>query len=254
MGFGDVMADAIKGLFSKDHYDILEAGTYEYPFTYQLPPNLPADFESGESSRIAYELKGYVDIPLKIDISAKAKLTVYESYDASAICPVSADNSKSFAMDSGNVELKVELDRNMFLPGESVRGTIGVVNESGKHVDAIQVDLNRVIELKAEDIIASQTNVTSLTAMPSPGVPRGRPNEIPFEVTLPTDLYNSVETSELVKVRYDLQVRLDIPWAIDLETHVPITIIEEAGVPSGVSLQSEADTLNRSRLEGMLAQ
>ncbi len=236
LAMGQLMADAIKGLFSKGEYDVLQPGTYEFPFDYKLPPGIPADFESGGSSKIAYTVKGYVDIPLKIDLSCTERLTIYETYSSEDICPVSADSTKSFLMDSGNVTLKVFLDRNMFYPGQQVTGTVGVQNDSGKELTAIIGELHRVMNLKAHSSRTSRTEVTQLLSIPQSGVPRGRPKEIPFRFDLPADLYSSVTSSELVKVSYQVVFRLDIPWAVDLRTAVPITVIEEAGVPSGHTL------------------
>jgi hypothetical protein len=76
LSLSELLADAVSGIFSKDRYEILQPGTYEYDFSYTLPFDLPGDFEY-RRSRIAYEINAYVDIPLKIDISATQNLTIY---------------------------------------------------------------------------------------------------------------------------------------------------------------------------------
>ncbi len=96
-------------------------------FSYQLPPDLPGDYQTSGESKIAYELMAYVDIPLDIDISCKKMLAICEKYDPETIQPVSAKAEKSFLIDSSNaVEMSVFLERNMYFPGENVRGFMEV--------------------------------------------------------------------------------------------------------------------------------
>jgi hypothetical protein len=144
----ELINDAIQGFFSKGRYEILPAGAHEYNFAFLLPPALPADFESGGSSRIAYELTAWVDLPLEFDVSTKTLLRIYEPFDAS--------------------------------------------------------------QLGA-----------------------GKSSRVEFEVRLPDDTYSSSTTSTLVNVTHAIGINFDVPWAIDLNVALPITIVEKPGSPSG---------------------
>ncbi len=230
-----VLADVVKGIFSKDQYEILQPGTYEYEFAYQLSPNLPGDFESGGASKIAYEITAYIDMPLKLDISTTNKLTIYETYDRGENKPISANNNKTFLLAADNpLDMSVAIDRNMAFPGEKVYGAIEVTNRSKKNINAITVSLNQIVELKAGRASTTHTSPTQLVKFENPSIPWGEPVKYDLDLTLPDDLYCTIETSQLVHVHYEFDFNLDVPWARDLNVKIPLTILEEAGMPAGV--------------------
>ncbi len=234
---GEVLADAVKGMFSKEQYEILQPGKYEYDFSYQLPPNLPGDFESGGSSKIAYEITAYVDIPLRLDISTTKKLTVYETYARGEVKPISANSSKTFLFDSDNpLELAVTIDRNMALPGEKINSVLEVANRSQKKITAITVSIQQIVELKAHKSTTKHTSPIQLVTLEKPSIPWVQPTTFDMELTLPDDLYCTITTSEIVRIHYKLEFTLDVPWAVDLSVTLPITILEQAGMPTGVKM------------------
>ena len=56
------------------------AGNYQYPFSFQLPANLPSSFE-GAHGNVRYFIKATVDRPWKFDHHCKALFTVVSSFD-----------------------------------------------------------------------------------------------------------------------------------------------------------------------------
>jgi hypothetical protein len=58
----------------------LPAGQHVYPFSFQLPPNLPSSFEGG-TGHVRYSIKGTIDKPWKFDHTTKRPLTVLASLD-----------------------------------------------------------------------------------------------------------------------------------------------------------------------------
>ena len=58
----------------------IEAGDYEYPFSFRLPDNIPSSFV-GEHGKIAYSIKGVVDRPWRFDHSTVAFFNVVGVYD-----------------------------------------------------------------------------------------------------------------------------------------------------------------------------
>lgn len=116
-----LISDSFAGLFSSGHYHTLEPEEHRYPFSFTLPENLPGDYEDSASrSKIRYLLKGYLDIPLKIDIEQTVPLTINETYDENAVQPVSASTEKSLFEADTSVKIKAVLDKDTFLPGETV--------------------------------------------------------------------------------------------------------------------------------------
>src|SRR5512140_3244780 len=92
----------------------------EYSFTYNLPADLPGDYESGLSdSRIYYGLKAQVDLPLKRDLEAMQPLVIYERSRASQA--VAERRTKRFLFDSNSlVEAAVHMESDVFPVGGTV--------------------------------------------------------------------------------------------------------------------------------------
>ena len=235
-----LMADAVKGVISKAHYEVLQPDTYEYEFSFQLPDVIPGDYETGGNAKIAYELTAYVDIPLKFDLQETKKLTVYESHDESLAKPVSGGNAKTFMLDSaGPLEMKVKTDTNMYFPGDKGFGEVEITNKSSKEIDAVTVSICRVLDMKTDYRSTSRKHDMEVNRMDKPTIPKGKPTTFKFDFVVPEDLYCTITTGQIMKIYYELVVNLDVPWAIDLETRLPIVLLEEQGVPSGFKRKPE---------------
>jgi hypothetical protein len=233
------MADAVMGIFSKDHYETVEPGNYEYDFSFILPEDCPGDYESGGSSRIRYEIVAYVDIPFALDFSEKKTISVYECFDLPEEKSVEAENSKTFLLDSANpLSVKLTVDSNLFYPGDIVTGSIEVENKSSKSITAITVGLNKKVDMRAHGSTTSYSSVTNLMTFENPSIPLCGPATFNFECKIPEDVYCTLVKSKILKVDYSIHVNVDVPWAVDLEVQVPIMILEEEGFPSGLKKAS----------------
>jgi sporulation-control protein spo0M len=229
------MADAIKGIFDKSHYETLQPGHYSYDFSFPLPEGCPGDFETGETSRIRYELKAYVDIPFAVDFMETKKLTVFESFKIPPEMAVHGVGEKSFLLDSENpLSAKVTLGNNLYYPGDFISGSVDIENKSAKKIKAISISLKRVLKMTAHGESTSVNNITKLQVIQNPVIPEHGKAAITFECQLPGDVYATLVRAHLMKLHYVVLVSVDVPWAIDLDVEVPITILEEAGFPSGL--------------------
>jgi hypothetical protein len=64
-----LLKDVVVGIFSREHFPIIAKGVYEHAFSYRLPSPLPGDYESSHGdAAIRYQLRAYVDVPLRIDL------------------------------------------------------------------------------------------------------------------------------------------------------------------------------------------
>ncbi len=231
---GALIKDALKGIFSKEAFETLKAGTHKYPFTFQLPAKLPGDYESPRGSSIRYELNAYVDIPLRIDLKTTKKLTVYEPYDCDVGETVAADSKKSFMFEAdAPLELSMGLERSTYFPGDKGSCRLEIRNESSKTIDAIQLFVRQNELVTAEGIPGHHRFEIPVAEYQEHEVEQGKTAEFKLNFELPADVYATIESAELIKVSYELVANLDIPWAADLETTVPIVFIEKAGAPSG---------------------
>jgi hypothetical protein len=234
LAFGEVIKDALKGIFSKDHYEVIEAGSHDYPFSFELPKGLPGDYESPRGSSIRYELTAYVDVPLRIDLETSKRLTVYEPAAKSDVEPAAAEDSRTFMFEaSAPLELTVALDQQHFIAGETAHCRVTICNKSSKSIDGIQLLVRQIEDLVVDGIAHENCFDVPAAQVGDREIARGEPVEIDLDVQLPKQLYASIASGTLVKLRYQWVVKLDIPWARDLEVGVPIVLHEKAGMPSG---------------------
>lgn len=233
----EVIKDAIHGLFSRDQYEILDTGTHVYPFDFRLPQGLPGDYESPKASTIRYEVTAYVDIPLKVDLTNTRSLTVYESYDPEKIEPVHAEASKTFLLD-GDAPLDVSLllERNMFHPGDEVACIARLHNASSRKVEGLELTLVQIEELRAQELTETERFDMPMAHLESLNLTGDEPQEFPLTFVIPKDLYASITSSELVRVGYALVLKANVSWGGDCEVQLPILLLEELGMPSGVTL------------------
>ncbi len=232
-----LISDSFSGLFSSGHYRTLEPGSYRYPFSCKLPERLPGDYEDdADRTKIAYLVKGYVDIPLKVDVQQTVPLTMHEAFDESTAQAVSAAGDKEFAF-SGEapVKLSASLDQNLHLPGDTVNCKLRVKNKSKKKIKGVIATLQKTETLSAKGATSTKTQDVHSARYGKTTVAAGKTADIELDFTIPNNLYPTILSGELVKVEYKIDFRLDIPWAVDLHVAVPIVLVEEEGRPGGVT-------------------
>ncbi len=129
--------------------------------------------------------------------------------------------------------MSVALDRQHFVPGESASCHVTVCNKSSKTIEAIHLLVRQIEDLVVDGIAHENSFDVPATKVRDQEVPQGESVDFDVPVELPKHLYASIPSGTLVQVRYQLVVKLDIPWARDLEVGVPLVLHEKAGMPSG---------------------
>ena len=234
MAMGAVIQDALKGLFSKDHYEVIEAGRHELPFAFKLPPSLPGDYESPRGSSIRYEVVGRVDLPLQIDLHATKRLTIHEEGSRHRGTSKTATEKKEFRFEpSAPLQLTARLDRTRFEPGDQALCQLTICNRSSRTIDAVQVAIRQIEDLMVVGLPHENRFDIPVAGVQAPEIPQGQATELEVPFDVPQRLYASITQGKLVNVRYQLAINLDIPWARDLEAVLPIVIHERPGKPSG---------------------
>lgn len=128
----------------------IPAGNHEYPFSFQLPLNLPSSFE-GEFGRVRYDIEAVVKRSWKFDYNTKVIFTVNALVDLN-LQPVymeKRDVSKEKSIcclccKEGPISMKVEMPRTGYVPGEYVKFSVHSSNSSSRPVSAIVAYFIRV--------------------------------------------------------------------------------------------------------------
>ncbi|CAB3411178.1 unnamed protein product [Caenorhabditis bovis] len=122
-------------------------GTYNYPFSFQLPLKCPPSFE-GELGYIRYFIKVVIDRPWKFDDKLAKCFTVLPVVDLSAVRNAKVDSRRhicervgSFWWNRGVVKLELKLTKQGFVPGEEMECEITVDNNSKTNFNKLQLCL-----------------------------------------------------------------------------------------------------------------
>jgi hypothetical protein len=228
LGLRELVADSLKVAFSKESPERLRAGTYRYPFAYLLPPDLPNDYESAvTNSRIYYGVKAQVDLPLKRDLKVEQSLAVREPANPAATQALTRRKTKKFLFDSDSLmEAAVHLQKDTFYPGEELQCQLEVMNRAPrKEIRAATLVLRQLETAYADGRThEGQTEI----ARAGFGECRFRLKErttVALQLSIPTGLYPTIALGSLVKLGYELQVTLDIPWAVDAKLSLPVRLV-----------------------------
>jgi hypothetical protein len=232
-----LISDSVTGLFSSEHYHVLEPGSYKYPFSYRLPEHLPGDYDDrADRSKIEYLVKGCVDLPLKFDVEETVYLTMHEAVDEAALPSEPAANSRTFDYEAGtDISMTANLDKAVYYPGETAECRLKVENHSKRKVESVSISLQKTETLKAHDASTINTETIHTLEYAESRIAAGDTAELHLQFPIPHDLYPSITSSELVRVEYALVATANIPWGTDLDLELPIVLLESIGQPGGIT-------------------
>jgi len=203
-------------------------GKYNYPFLYQLPPNLPGAFYDerkefdGDKIRgaIVYKIKVFLDMPGK-DLKYGQAIVVAEPV-MRQIVPISDHQEKGFMFASGKLKMDIVLDKNVFVPGEIIPIKVHIDNESSKVVNSCKVKLMRKVQVRAKHYMKAHTE--EVCRQQYEGCPPKTKKDIILSFPFPaTQIYPSTR-GHLVQCNYYLIIECDVPMAFDLESKPDILI------------------------------
>ncbi|XP_052278841.1 arrestin domain-containing protein 3-like isoform X2 [Dreissena polymorpha] len=134
-------------LFGSGQSTLLQAGRRTFPFSFFLPPNLPSSFE-GAFGNVRYSLKGKIDRPWKFDHKTKKLFAVVSVLDLNeqtmAMSPAEGGNEKNLCClccKSGPISATFRIDRQGFVPGETIQLSAEICNHSSRKMKASRVRL-----------------------------------------------------------------------------------------------------------------
>ncbi|CAB3361769.1 Hypothetical predicted protein [Cloeon dipterum] len=133
----------------------LTPGEHIFPFSYDLPDDLPSSFE-GDFGRIRYTVRAVIDRPWKFDHETIAAFTVISPLDLNQVSratePIRQRGSKTFCClccTSGNLEVVISLPTRVAVPGDTLWPTLEVENNSRVSITSISVKLRKRVVFKA---------------------------------------------------------------------------------------------------------
>eukprot|EP01099_Mayorella_cantabrigiensis_P006817 TRINITY_DN581_c0_g1_i3.p1 TRINITY_DN581_c0_g1~~TRINITY_DN581_c0_g1_i3.p1 ORF type:complete len:330 (-),score=85.39 TRINITY_DN581_c0_g1_i3:123-1067(-) len=210
-------------------------GTWDYPFRFQLPSNLPSVYSrdlkewDGDDVKaaIVYKAKAFIDMPGS-DIKEKTHFIISEPV-TKEIKEIKEEKHKSFTFARKKLYLTVKIEKNVFVPGEIFKVHVSVNNESGKNVDFIKIKLQE--DLKVQALSFKKNYNRELYREKWDGVESKTKKDFVFDFKIKSDIQPSTH-GHLISCDYHLDIECDVPWAGDLEVHPKIVV---ALLPSAYS-------------------
>ncbi|HME51510.1 MAG TPA: arrestin family protein [Candidatus Lokiarchaeia archaeon] len=194
------------------------------PFQFPLPQEAFAKGIKVEikyypyAGTINYRLKAKLDKPFAIDPKDKKLFVVLP-------LPVSQNQPGNQAFEvttpSGKLYLFVKVNDNLVSPGDSIQGSVHLTRAPGLKIRGLIVSLRYVYSYTARghtDVFKQDMDTiafadiqdrTELDEEFKFGVPPSGPFTVP---------------GQLVKMSWEVDVKVDVPWKIDTHLHVPITV------------------------------
>ena len=216
------------------HAGSVNPGVLSFPFSYQLPNDLPGAFfeeggcwdhhtATGYLGEITYFIEAKVESAgFQQPIREEIKFVVNERLDRE-VAPSYAENKKSFMTAKGSLGVKISLDSNCYFPGNTVLAKMEANNTSVKNTRHVFVKVFKHVSLKAHHHSKSITTVVYQQKYPGFEPSFYGIRFLPFQI--PIHLAPSTKASSRVQAHYDFYVECEIAGALNLTTHLDTTIL-----------------------------
>lgn len=218
---------------SEDDKKKHEGGQHEYPFSFELPKDLPSSFEHKGyvKAYVRYYLEAKIERPWSFDHKVVRPLIINGLVDCNKefyAVGVEGENLKEvgcLCCSSGTVSMQCRTNRSAFCPGECILLNGKFVNNLDKDLDNVKAKLMQEIRFKAEDgEEQSETiKISKLkgSEMEKEGGTATWENQHFYVPTLPPTMSTK---KNIIQIRYWVEIEIDIPMAFDPTIHLPITI------------------------------
>lgn len=205
-------------------------GEYQYPFSFFLPLDIPASF-NGIYGNIQYGIDARVDAPgLFNDEHASFLFPVVRDVkllDTDLLRPVRKDTQTTlccWCCTSGPIVLTVAIPRQAYCIGETLPASIMVENGSGRTLSAFAVFTQHIL-YTARSSTKTETNTIVEEQLgriqPASTIEHNFSSTIPHTLLYPT----TTDASTIIKVSYEFVVKVEVPWGLDMDLKVPITLV-----------------------------
>jgi hypothetical protein len=137
---------------------LLAPGQRQFPFQFEIPPDLPASFEFKKVARIRYKLEAYLDIPLGMDIMVKVPLQMGLNVTPEMRQPFDAmrstESSKTvccLCFSRGDIHTKLVLPSTVLYLNFSrpLQGTVTTDNFSSRNCTKATISITQHVKFSA---------------------------------------------------------------------------------------------------------
>jgi hypothetical protein len=234
--FVEGLADAWDTILNRVEHAVIPAGEHEYRFAFLLPPGAPPTYD-GSSAEVEYRLRACVDLPVWMDLRAEAPVrvdpapeTVGNSRPSSGQYP-RPEGEGGFWKGIGavirpGVRATLLLPRSRYGAGETLEGELAVEETGGARIRGVELRLVALEEARAQTQTARLEREAASAQVPwqqeyQPGA------VVPFQLPSPPGIIPTLLRPHF-SVRWFVQARLDLAFAVDVTLAAPVTIVRAA--------------------------
>jgi len=206
---------------------VLPAGQTNYPFMFQVPPNIPSSFE-GLRGHIRYEMKAEIDRPWKFDHKVKRPITINDIIDTNqpqySLQPGGTEHKDvgCLCCTAGPLEMKGHVDRSCYCPGEIIFITADIQNQTSRDMTGLKGKLIQTIIYMAEG--DTKHEIHKVAMVEGAGIPKGGFAKWDNQALNIPALPPSIINSRVINVTYQVVIEVDVPWGLDPTINMPITM------------------------------
>ncbi|XP_057305066.1 arrestin domain-containing protein 3-like [Hydractinia symbiolongicarpus] len=222
-----------KKIFGEGKKEKLEEGSHSFPFSFKLPEKLQTSYE-GIHGHIRYVLKMKIKKSWKKDLKLKRMFVINEIIDSNKDIYRGGpgDNDEKtlgcLCCASGPLVLSANLDRSAYCPGESILIKASVANNTSREMDGLSAKLIQKVEFNAkrkEGAGKDERDIEHTVAKISSGdIKEGGVLNWESEPLHVPPLVPTLQNSKFIKIKYWVEIHLDVPMGIDMEFKLPVVI------------------------------
>eukprot|EP01012_Entosiphon_sulcatum_P024755 TRINITY_DN299_c0_g1_i1.p1 TRINITY_DN299_c0_g1~~TRINITY_DN299_c0_g1_i1.p1 ORF type:complete len:454 (-),score=110.70 TRINITY_DN299_c0_g1_i1:166-1467(-) len=215
-------------------------GKFAYHFALALPDDLPGVYSKqkkglGWYGKVSYRVKAEVDCPgIATDLQTKQGIVIHQKVRrAAAVHEKQQEITTCCCVKQGAVEVKAWVDRQAYLPDDTVLLTVSVKNGTDKKIDHVKADVIREIELQVKNNtrgdVSSKLEMRSVMASSKQDGNLEGQGERQYAFKLPLRSKKGRECKpttdgKLVECEYVIALEVDVAWASDLNARIPLHI------------------------------
>lgn len=240
---------------------MLPPGTYQYPFSYQLRPDLPGCFKHKRSQRsmdphhhhplqteasVCYTLKAQFETAgtFARDIKCREEIIINSFFDWNKMQPARAHKEGDVIVcccfNKGKAALTCDFDKAAYAAGEVAQVKAYIKNESTKEIAHMRVQLMRNISIRdGSGHSRSFSDRIAVAEYSGVGPQRAETRDLPLPLQGKNGSKEFLPSTNAphVSCNYVFEVVCDIKMAFDIEAKLPMVVYTPAPLVWGLAAQ-----------------
>uniref|UniRef100_A0A1I7TDN9 Arrestin_C domain-containing protein n=1 Tax=Caenorhabditis tropicalis TaxID=1561998 RepID=A0A1I7TDN9_9PELO len=232
----------------RDGSNELAAGKYVWPFSYVLPTSIPPSFE-GKYGYIRYSVTAEVDRPWRFDKAKKRCITVSPLIDLNilphamtALNDQASENLGCCCFKKGYLEMKVDIPKTGFVPGETVPINLHILNHSSVPVTEVKARIiqnctffafrrGNTFDFTNDHVMAVSYRETKrdtnsvIRQSQALTVEPGKEHKLALELRLPSVTPTIDQFSPVINVEYLVQISVDTSTTFGSDIDCEMTLL-----------------------------